>query len=592
MALSLKDQKATYNAAIQGGLDTATASSISGYTPPVATPTPQTTPQPQRTQQTYTPQPTYQPPQKTPQQIEAERAERERQTWIATAEAFKGSGAGSLEVPGFIERVPERFKQDATGVFGAPITPQTIEDGIKNLPTQLSPTQIDQYYKEEGSKATPLSPLDWLQKKTVGTTQDSNIITTDTSRDASPIEIATDTSSTTKADSTAAGADTTAKSIQDYIALLTPPETEESGTISDLMDTISTELNDLKGRGTAQLSAEEAQGVEIKKQILQNAETELNQKLAEYKAIQAKYEALNADIEGKAITMSSIVGSQAQVNRTMRAELNVKASEIAMIQANVASAQGNLNLAQDAADRAVDLKYEDAKDAIEIRLQQLELLQDELSKDEQIRTDAIELYLNQQTDTLDIQKANEKDTNVTLLNLMQKYNDAGITLNDSIESANRKITTNSAIYRKEINITGGDSTTNPGGYSEQEKRKLRNEGIDPTNVSEADEFLYGDDEKPLEVFFNEQQMTDIATAYIKKVGKEQFKNMIEQERKVRIEDDSGKIQEIELSDEQVEQFVTAMDSLSDEDVEKGDSAIINAFEIYIHTNILIWQSQQ
>lgn len=338
---------------------------------------------------------------------------------------------------------------------GQPITPQTIEDGIKNLPTTLSPSQIDQYYKEEGNKAQPLPPLEWLQRKTDG--KKSDIITTDTSKSASPIEIATGTNDTTKADSTFAGAEATNKSIQDYINLLTPPETEDSGNIKDLIDTINTELGDLKGRGQAQLSAEEAQGVEIKKQLLQNAQTELNQKLAEYKAIQAKYQALNADIEGKPITMSSIIGSQAQVNRAMRAELNVKASEIAMIQANVAGAQGNLNLAQDAADRAVDLKYEDAKDAIEIRLQQLELLQDELDKDEQIITNAIELFLNDQDRAIAVQQANEKDQNATILNLMQKYPDAGWTgIPRSVDEATRQIQ-NSAIYRREVRVVGGVS---------------------------------------------------------------------------------------------------------------------------------------
>lgn len=363
--------------------------------------------------------------------------------------SFSGGLQDFLGAKQNVQTAPVMVNTQANAL--TPITPQSIESGIKNLqtPTVLSSQQQKDYFASQGSAAKPLSPTDWLNK-----------INTESSKGATPLSIATSTSTTTKADSTAAGADTTAKSIQDYINLLTPEANATSTGVKNLLASITADLEGLKGRGTAQLSAEDAQGVAVKKQILQNAQTELNQKLAEYKAIQAKYEALNTDIEGKAITMNSIIGSQAQVERAMRSELNMKSSEIAMIQANVAGAQGNLTLAQEAANRAVDLKYEDAKDAIEIRMKQLELFQGELTKEEKIRTDAINLYLADQKTKLATQVANEKDKNATLLNQMQKYPDAGITLSDTIESANTKITTKSAIYRKE---TG--NTTNNTGYT-------------------------------------------------------------------------------------------------------------------------------
>lgn len=262
-----------------------------------------------------------------------------------------------------------------------------------------------------------------------------------------PLTIATSTSNSSLADSTAAGAEATNKSIDAYMKLYAGPETETSKTASSLIQQINTELESLKGRGTAQLSEEEKQGVAQKKQLLQNEQTNLQTKLAEYKAIQSKYQALNTDIEGKPITMNSIIGSQAQVNKVMLAELNSKAADIAMVQANIAGAQGNLTLAQSAADRAVDLKYADAKDAVDVRLKQLELIQNELTKEEKVRSDAVTQYLTDQKNALAVQVANEKDKNATLLNLMQTYPDANITLQDTIESANRKITANSKIYQ-------------------------------------------------------------------------------------------------------------------------------------------------
>lgn len=378
------------------------------------------------------------------------------------------------------------------------ITPKTIEDGIKNLGTPLSnPSVVDflnvtgqpsdftsrarlakqagiANYRGTAEQNTQLLGILRQQQRPQQpqNTRTTPTITTDTSKDASPIEIATSTGDTTRADATAAGADTTSKSIQDFITMLTPPESEESKGVQTLIDTINTELEGLKGRGEAQLSAEEEQGVQLKKQALQNAKTELDQKLAEYKAIQAKYEQLNTVIEDKPITMGSIRGQQAQVNRAMRAELNVKASEIAMIQANVASAQGNLELAQEAANRAVDLKYEDAKDAIDIRLQQLELLQGQLTKKEEIRAQAVELFLNQQQDALDFQRGLEEDKNRTLLNLMRNYPDAGITLKDTIESANRKISGSTPTSDTPTNIFDAVSTTTTKDLKTQLKEKF------------------------------------------------------------------------------------------------------------------------
>lgn len=256
-------------------------------------------------------------------------------------------------------------------------------------------------------------------------------------------------SDTSRADATVAGSEASNKSLESYIKLLTPTDSATSQTVKTLTDTINKELEALKGRGATQLSEEAKQGVEVKKQALQNFQTELQVKTAEYKAIQAKYQALNAEVEGKAVTMNSIIGSQSQVNRVMQAELNGKAAEIAMIQANVAGAQGNLSLAQDSANRAVDLKYSDAKDAVDVRLKQLEVLEGQLSKEEEVRKNALTLYLQEQRDRLAVTTASEKDRNATLLNQMQKYPDAGITLQDNIESANQKITQKSQIYQKE-----------------------------------------------------------------------------------------------------------------------------------------------
>ena len=350
-------------------------------------------------------------------------------------------------------------------------TSQTIEEGIKNLPvagaTPLSNPSVVDFLNSTGkasdfasraklalssgiqnytgTAAQNAQLLSSLQGSSATPNTPSGVVTTENSRGESKIGIPSSTYSTNTADATVAGADASLKSINDYIKLLTPPESKGS---DDLVAQIMGKQNELGGRGASQLEEEQARGIEQKKQVLQNYQTELSVKTAEYKALQAKYAALNANIEGKPITMNSIIGSQAQVNRAMQAEMNTKAAEIGMIQANVAGAQGNVDLAQSAADRAVDLKYSDAKDAIDIRLQQLQLLEGQLSKEEKVRNQAIEMYLKDQNTQIATRVANEKDKNNYNINAMQKYPSANIRLSDSYETTQRKIL-GSAEYKSE-----------------------------------------------------------------------------------------------------------------------------------------------
>jgi len=260
-----------------------------------------------------------------------------------------------------------------------------------------------------------------------------------------PINLPTGgTTGATTASSIVAGADSTMKSIEDYIKMLTPEISDNQTKYDDILSQLEGLIPQAGGRGAAQSEAEAKQGVDALRTSLANVNAEIYRKTAEYKA-------LSTDVEGKPITMASIIGSQAQIQKAM-------ASDIGLLQAQALGLTGQLDVAQGIADRSVDLKYQDTIDAVDIRLKQLELLQGELTKSEKIRSDAITLYLNDQKTAIATEVANEKDKNATLLNLMQKYVDAGITLNDTIESANKKIRNNSAIYKKEITISNEGKT--------------------------------------------------------------------------------------------------------------------------------------
>lgn len=392
-----------------------------------------------------------------------------------------------------------------------PITTASVQAGIDALVARINKEGIT----DASGKVLQAPGL----QKSATTVLPGKVSASDIQNPPKPITIANSTGNSANADATAAGAEASLKSITDYIKLLTPPETTESSKVKKLISDVETDLNNLKGRGEAQLEAEKVQEVEKKKQTLLNYQTELQVKTAEYKAIQAKYAALNAETEGKPITMNSIIGAQAQVNKMALAELNSKAAEIALVQANVAGSQGNLTLAQDAANRSVDLKYADVKDSLELRLKQLELIQNELSKDEKIRADAITLYLTDQKTALAAAQAYEKDKNATLLNQMQKYPDAGISLNDTIESANQKITQNSAIYQKEStsSVSGTLTTTDKQillseGFTANEIVQLESDiqnygmdvalqGITDPNQKKVIKKTYGGEETPEETRF-------------------------------------------------------------------------------------------
>ncbi len=291
------------------------------------------------------------------------------------------------------------------------ITPESIQAGINAITGGVQ--DVTKKLNEYGATITPSilgKPETPIQVPTVQPSSAANVLVT--------------------------GAESTSKSIQDYINTLTSPPSEGQTTYDALMKEVTGMMGEAGGRGAAQLEAEAAGGVPGLKTSLANINAEMLRKIAEYKS-------LSTQIEGKPITMQSIVGAQAQVQKVM-------ASDIGLLQAQALGLQGQLSAAQDTADKSVNLKYQDTQDAINIRLQQLQLLEGQLSKNEQIRADAIKLYLQDSQQQLADQKAAEKQKNSTLLSWMSDYRDAGITLNDTIESAQQKIITKSATYKAEI----------------------------------------------------------------------------------------------------------------------------------------------
>lgn len=198
------------------------------------------------------------------------------------------------------------------------------------------------------------------------------------------------------ADAAVTGAQAGVQGYNNYLTLLQGAEKSDT---QKKADTLSGEVQSLlpgdTGRGATQLAEEKARGVNTLTKEVSDINSQILTRTAEYNK-------LNTGIEGRPITMDSIIGEQAQVRKAA-------AADIGLLQAIALGKQGQLEAAQKAADRAVDLKYDDIESNINIRLKQLELLQPTLTAEEKKKSDALQLYLEDQKSAAEEKKATDKE---------------------------------------------------------------------------------------------------------------------------------------------------------------------------------------
>ena len=281
-------------------------------------------------------------------------------------------------------------------------------------------------------------------------------------------------------------ADTQIAGLEEYLklqeSLKSQSEKDREAKVDTLTTQIETLLGESEGRGAAQLTAEEEQGVKAKQQAVDDANGELQIKLAEINSLTASYNLENQIVEGKTITLGRQQGQQAQNYKMYLAQKNLLTSEATLLQAQALGLQGKLDSAQAAADRAIDLKYSDIETRLNNQLTLLNLLQGQLDKDEQTRADALAYYYDQQKTALADQKQAERDITTTLLDQIQKYPDAGIQLTDTLEEANRKIAANSKIYQQQTRLATPTSTSTTISPTTNYRDVLYNVGL-PVNVA-------------------------------------------------------------------------------------------------------------
>jgi len=244
--------------------------------------------------------------------------------------------------------------------------------------------------------------------------------------------------------------------IDDFYKLQNREKTSDQLLLDKLMEEIA---KGVQGEGEMQLAEEAKRGIEAKNQALASANSQLKAKLAEIDALTKSYELANQTEEGKPQTLSRLQGAQAQNYKMYLAQKNSLASEAGILQANILGLQGEITAAQNAADRAVDLAFKDKTAKYNALIAQANILSQQVEADDKKYADAVSLYLTQQANALAEEKATKKMQVATVLDLMTKYPDSNISINDSVDTASAKVK-NSAVYREQVRAGGGRGISN------------------------------------------------------------------------------------------------------------------------------------
>lgn len=214
---------------------------------------------------------------------------------------------------------------------------------------------------------------------------------------------------------------------------------------ASLMKSLQTDVS----QESMQLAENAKYGISDIDKAKAEANTELQLKLAEIKGLDANYLKRKNEIGKKVITMGRMSGQMTQEDKDYMIEKNLLTSEASLIQAKYLGLSGQLEAAQKAADRAVDLKYADQMYKTNNQIKMLELLQGQVDEENENYRWAMTQALEDKRTALNQQMDYKKMILNSKLDLIAKYPDAGISLNDTDAQARAKLA-GSKIYQDQI----------------------------------------------------------------------------------------------------------------------------------------------
>jgi hypothetical protein len=296
------------------------------------------------------------------------------------------------------------------------------------MATLSSPTGEKKVVAVGSQTASDLLSQGW----TLGDKYTGDVITTETFQPTEEIDIGggatvNDNLANQTTASIKAGISSTEELISHYKELLTPTgESELSKRVDKLIEQAGTAAGELTGRGAMQIAEEEKRDIEEKQQALMSKNTLLKQKLAEIDALTASYNEANQQEEGRPQTLSRLQGAQAQNYKMYLAQKNTLTAEASYMQAEILGLQGELEAAQVAADRAVDLEYADRQDEYNALISQLNLLTPQLDKEEARYAQAARLALEDEAMALAEQKEDDKAKESIALTILANGGDSSL----------------------------------------------------------------------------------------------------------------------------------------------------------------------
>jgi len=185
-------------------------------------------------------------------------------------------------------------------------------------------------------------------------------------------------------------------------------DTEAQQLGNKLSERIFSSLQNLTGEQQALGEAQKEAGVGQFKQQLQDINAQILKKQAELQQDDIRLIQSVQNLEQQKIPMEFITGQQQSVQRDAQIARALKASEIGILNASALATQGNIALAMETAQQAVDLKYAPYKEEIALYKSQLEALAPILSRDEKKQAREQELKANLALKDLDKRQKNDE----------------------------------------------------------------------------------------------------------------------------------------------------------------------------------------
>ncbi len=145
---------------------------------------------------------------------------------------------------------------------------------------------------------------------------------------------------------------------------------------------------------------------------------QLQELMPQMATLKAEYDRMAVAQEGRVASASSIYGRQAMLQRQ-------SAVELAGLSAMAQALQGNINMAYDIAQRAVEVEFEPFRMRIESQKLQLDAIYKDLNREDKIRADQLNLILNERERAMNEARETKENINNLALVALQGGADIG-----------------------------------------------------------------------------------------------------------------------------------------------------------------------